>query len=344
MKFSLSIPPFVDRGEPDPFRRTHELCALAEAAGFDTLTLGQHHFLPDVVSDPLLVLAAVAARTTTLRLATGIFLLPLHHPVHVAEQVASLDELSGGRAILGVGSGWNPLEYAAFGARVSERGARMEEGLTIVSRLLSEREVAHEGRFWSFPTITLEPRPIQSPRPPLWVAGVAPAAIDRAARLGDAWLCDPVQVYAQVQRLRDIYLESCTASGRTPSWVLRRYVRIGTDRSAIERDWLPGFVDRNLGYWRSSTEGPEERRLFERLDAGEQLSPADIARDRFIWGTPDDVVAEVGRYRELGCDEFGIAFGGGMTTTSWQHRTADDYEDLTAAITLFGREVIDQLR
>ncbi|MCB0996421.1 MAG: hypothetical protein KDB21_15095, partial [Acidimicrobiales bacterium] len=92
------------------------------------------------------------------------------------------------------------------------------------------------------------------------------------------------------------------------------------------------------------TEGPAERRLFDSLDAGETISPVEVARDRFIWGTPDDVAGEVERYRQLGCSDFGIAFGGGMTTHSWQHRTPDDYDDLVDAITLFGREIIANYR
>lgn len=295
--------------------------------------------MADVVSDPFSLLVAIASHTSQLRLATSIYLLPLHHPLHVAEQVATLDEISGGRAALGVGMGWSPHEYSAYGASTGERGARMEEALTILRRVWGEEEVAHEGRFWSFPALSLHPRPIQRPRPPLWVAGVAPRAVQRAARLGDLWLCDPVQTRAEVARLRDIYAAECAQVGREPDWVLRRYIRLG-EREQIEAEWLPGFVDRNLAYWRHSTEGPNEKRLFERLDAGEELGAVDVARDRFLWGAPEDVIPGIAEYARLGPAVMGVSFSGGMTTARWEHRSASDYGDYLQSIEVFGREII----
>ena len=339
MRFSISFPPLVDRGAPQPYRQTIEVAQAAEQAGFDSITLGQHHFMADVVSDPFSLLVAIASHTSRLRLATCIYLLPLHHPLHVAEQIATLDEISGGRAVLGAGVGWSPHEYSAYGASTRERGARMEEALTILRRVWAEESVAHEGRFWSFPALTLHPRPIQRPRPPLWVAGVAPKAVERAARLGDAWLCDPVQTRPEVARLHALYAEACVQVEREAEWVLRRYVRLG-DRKQIEEEWLPGFVDRNLSYWRHSTEGPNERRMFERIDAGEVLDPIEVARDRFLWGSPEELVPEIAEYARLGPAVMGVSFSGGMTTERWEHRSTTDYRDFLRAIEVFGREII----
>ena len=343
MRFSISFPPLIDRGSPQPYRQTIELAQAAERAGFDSITLGQHHFMAGVVSDPFAVLTAIATHTTRLRLGTCIYLLPLHHPLHVAEQVATLDEISGGRAVLGAGVGWSPHEYSAYGASTSERGARMEEALSILRRVWTEEDVAHQGRFWSFPELTLHPRPIQRPRPPLWVAGVAPRAVERAARLGDLWLCDPVQTRPEVERLRNVYRAACATLGREPSWMLRRYARFG-DRHEIEQKWLPGFVERNLAYWRQSTEGPNERQLFDRLDRGEELSTLEVARNRFIWGSPDEMIAEIEAYMRLGPTEFGVSFSGGMTTSRWEHRTATDYSDYLRSIETFGQEIIPAFR
>jgi len=131
MRFSLSILPFCDPQSDQPYRRTFELCQLAESLGFDTVMVGHHHFLEGQISDPLTLLSGIAVHTTTLRVATAIFLLPLHHPLQVAERVATLDQLSAGRVSLGVGVGWNPAEYAAFGSSLAERGARIEESLAL---------------------------------------------------------------------------------------------------------------------------------------------------------------------------------------------------------------------
>ena len=128
MKFSMSLPILRDPSSNDPYRETFELARIAEEAGFDTATVGHHHFMPGNMSDPLTFLAAVAVRTETLRVGTGIFQLPVHNPVRVAEQVATIDELSGGRISLGVGLGWWPLEYEVQGSVFRERGGRMERG------------------------------------------------------------------------------------------------------------------------------------------------------------------------------------------------------------------------
>ena len=142
MKFSVTLPVWRDGGHRDPFHESFAFAQIVEEAGFDTATIGHHHFLPGNMSDPLTFLAAVAARTTTLRVGTGIFQLPIHNPVRVAEQVATLDQISGGRASLGVGSGWWNLEYDVHGSNFRQRGARMEEALTIL-RLVWQNE--HHG-------------------------------------------------------------------------------------------------------------------------------------------------------------------------------------------------------
>jgi probable F420-dependent oxidoreductase len=272
MRFSLSILPFFDPDDAQPYRRTFALCELAESLGYDTVMVGHHHFMRGQISDPFSLLAAIAARTERLRVATAIFLLPLHHPLQVAERVATLDQLSGGRVSLGVGSGWSPAEYAAFGATLSERGARMDESLQLLRRLWTEENVAGDGQFWRFPALSVYPRPVQKPHPPLWVAGNAAAAIESAARLGTHWLCDPVQTTERIVELHGAYARACAALEVAPAWVLRRYVWLGRDRAEMERDFLPDFVGRQLAYWRESTEGAADRRLFARIDAGERVS------------------------------------------------------------------------
>ena len=186
------------------------------------------------MADPLTFLAAVAVRTERLRVGTGIFQLPVHHPVRVAEQVATIDQLSAGRISLGVGLGWWPLEYEVHGSDFRQRGARLDEALRILKLVWSEEHTSFEGRFWSFPELTVHPRPVQQPHPPLWVAGVADAAVDRAARLGDVWLCGPVQSLTKAQSCLDRYR---AAGGE--DWVLRRYAWVAPTRCEVEDDVLP---------------------------------------------------------------------------------------------------------
>lgn len=341
MRFSLSLPVLRDRTDRDPYAQTFELARIAEEVGFDTATTGHHHFMPGIMSDPLTFLAAVAARTSSLRVGTGIFQLPVHNPVRVAEQVATIDELSGGRISLGVGLGWWPLEYEVLGSSFAERGARMEEALEILRLVWSGETVSFEGRFWSFPELGVYPRPIQQPGPPLWVAGVADVAVRRAARLGDAWLCGPVQSLPKALSCLEVYRAACAAAGRSPDWILRRYTWIGTDHDEIERTVLPAYVDGLMEHWRESAEDDVERELFRRIDEGEDVPATEIAEDRLLWGDPDHVIRQVQRYRSTtGCDHVHAAFGAGLPAGSTPTSHFGSFEELASMIRLFGREVI----
>jgi probable F420-dependent oxidoreductase len=339
VRFSLSLPLLRDLSSPDPFRETFELARIAEEAGFETATIGHHHFMPGNMADPLTFLMAVAARTDALRVATGIFQLPVHNPVRVAEQVATIDQVSGGRVSLGVGLGWWPLEYEVHGSVFRERGARMEEALQILRLVWQGEETSFEGRFWSFPTLTVHPRPVQQPNPPLWVAGVVDAAIDRAARLGDAWLCGPVQSISKAESMVGVYRDACARHDRAPEWILRRYAWIAPTRAEVEDDVLPAYVDGLMEHWRESVEEDEERALFARIDAGEHVPAAEIADERLLWGSPDDVVAQIERYRaRTGADHVHAAFGAGLPGKG--QASMGDFETQAAMIRLYGQEVI----
>ncbi|NUU24000.1 MAG: LLM class flavin-dependent oxidoreductase [Streptomycetaceae bacterium] len=336
----MSLPLLHEPGARDPYRETFELARIAEASGFTSVTIGHHHFMPGNLSDPLTFLAAVAARTDTLRVGTGIFQLPVHHPVRVAEQVALIDQISGGRVSLGVGMGWWPLEYEVHGSEFRRRGARMEEALKILRHVWTTENAAWDGPFWSFPELTVHPRPVQRPHPPLWVAGVADVAVDRAARLGDAWLCGPVQSLAKARSCLDVYRASCAAHGTRPDWILRRYAWLGTDRDQVARDVLPHYVAGLMEHWRESAEDDTEKDLFARIDAGEDVPAEEIARDRLLWGAPDDVIGQIRGYvAETGCTHVHAAFGAGLPGSAAQ-ASLGSFAEIAAMVKLFGREVI----
>jgi probable F420-dependent oxidoreductase len=297
--------------------------------------------MPGNQSDPLTFMTAVAARTQTLRVGTGIFQLPIHHPLRVAEQVATIDQISAGRVSLGVGSGWWPLEYDAHGSCFRQRGSRMEEALQILKRVWTQENTSFEGRHYRFAALTLHPRPVQKPHPPLWVAGVADAAVDRAARLGDAWLCGPVQSLAKAQACLGVYRDACARHRTRPEWILRRYAWIAPTRREVEEAILPGYVDGLMKHWRESVEDAEEKRLFARIDAGEPVSAQEIARDRLLWGSPDDFIAQIERYRAAtGCEHVHTAFGAGLPARSSESSTYGSFEAHATMIRLFGAAVV----
>lgn len=341
MEFGCTLPILRDRTSSEPYRPVYELAAVAEESGFTTVTTGHHHFMPGNLSDPLTAMAAVAARTSTLRVGTGIFQLPIHNPVRVAEQVATIDELSGGRVTLAVGLGWWPTEYQVHGSDFRQRGARMEEALEILRLVWTQEDVAFDGRFTQFPELTVYPRPVQQPHPPVYVAGVADAAVDRAARLGDGWMCGPVQSLAKAQSCLDVYRAACAREAKPAKWVLRRYAWVGADGDRVRDEVLPRYVDGLMEHWRESAEDDSERELFARLDAGEAVPPEEIAQDRLLWGSPDQVIGQIQRYRELtGCEHVHVAFGAGLPAAASDRSFLGSFEDMAGMMRLFGEEVI----
>src|SRR3989304_3688636 len=148
------------------FGETLGECERAEAAGFDATGRGEHPNNPVWYPAPLIGRAAVASRTRRIRLGTGVLLLPLYHPMMVAEEGAMVDVISGGRLILGVGAGYAPEEFAAFGQSLKERGSRLEESAALLHRLWTEENVSHRGRHYQLDNTTVAPRPVQRPRPP----------------------------------------------------------------------------------------------------------------------------------------------------------------------------------
>jgi len=160
-----------------------------EQLGFDAVWSGDHIIMYSPIMDVMTVLASCAAITSRVKIGTAVYLMPLRHPVATAKQVASLDILSGGRFIFGVGVGGEIVrEFEAVGVPVHERGRRTDEGLEILTRVLSQEHVTYAGRYYQLHDVTLAPRPQQQPYPPIWVGGRSDAAIRRAARYASGWL------------------------------------------------------------------------------------------------------------------------------------------------------------
>lgn len=139
------------------------------------------------VLDPLTTLSFAAGRTRRLKLGTSVLVLPYHNPVLLAKRLASLDVLSGGRLIVGVGVGWNQDEFDGVGVSMRERGRRTDEIIEVMKALWTQEHPQYTGSFWSIGNVTFEPKPIQKPHPPIFVAGFTEASMKRAVAHGDGW-------------------------------------------------------------------------------------------------------------------------------------------------------------
>ena len=187
--YAFRNPPQWKQPYPELYRATLDQISWAETIGYDDVWLTEHHFCEDGHAPSILpIAAAVAARTERIRIGTGVLLLPLHHPVRVAEDGATIDILSGGRFELGVGVGYRVQEFDGLGIPRSERAGRVDEGLEIIRRLWEGERLDYEGKYFRIRGAVIEPRPVQEPRPPLWVGGFAEAAVRRAARLADGYI------------------------------------------------------------------------------------------------------------------------------------------------------------
>ncbi len=162
---------------------------LVEDVGFDAVWSGDHIIMHNPMMDTMSVLTTYAAVTERVKIGTSVYLMPLRHPVITAKQVASLDLLSEGRFIFGIGVGGEIVrEFEAVGVPVNERGRRTDESLEIVTQLWSRDDVTYKGRYFELNNVTLEPRPHQQPYPPIWIGGRSDAAVHRAARFGSGWI------------------------------------------------------------------------------------------------------------------------------------------------------------
>jgi probable F420-dependent oxidoreductase len=167
-----------------------ELVELVDRSGYDSLWCGDHISFPMAIFDPLLQLAQAAVVSSRLTFGTSVYLLPLRHPVPVAKQVATLDHLTEGRFIFGVGVGGEfPKEYEACGVPIKERGARLGEAIALLRKLWSGEPVAHAGQFYpAFSGVPMQPPARQAGGPPIWCGGRSDAALARAGRLADGWI------------------------------------------------------------------------------------------------------------------------------------------------------------
>jgi probable F420-dependent oxidoreductase len=195
-RLSIGIQNIHRRTEPatEPWRPTIDemqaLVRLVDDCGYDSLWVGDHIAFAVAIFDPLLQLAQAAVVSRRLKLGTNVYLVPLRHPVPVAKQVATLDHLSEGRLIFGVGVGGEfPKEFAACGVPLAERGARLTAAMPLLRQLWSGAPVSYNGRYFgAFSDVSMQPPARQPGGPPIWVGGRADAALARAGRLADGWI------------------------------------------------------------------------------------------------------------------------------------------------------------
>jgi probable F420-dependent oxidoreductase len=220
MRFGVTVPNYRRLASPENLRHVAE---RSEALGFDSLWVTDHLVVPELyrdmfgttVYDPLSVLAFLAACTQKVELGTAVLVIPYRNPVSVAKQLATIDNLSGGRLIFGTGAGWAQEEFEALGAPYAERGPMTDEYLRVILELWTKPNPSFDGRYVKFHHVHAEPRPLRQPHPPILVGGYSKKAIRRAVAIGQGWLPDGMALTELDAAIRFLH-ETAELAGRDP--------------------------------------------------------------------------------------------------------------------------------
>ena len=295
----------------------------AERIGMHSAWVGEHHFSTlGVNSSPEVLLAFVAARTSRIRLAPAVTVLPLHHPIRVAEQWATLDALSGGRVDFATGRGYDRREYEPFEASFEGNAAVLAEGLEIVDALWrAEAPLTHHGAHFNFENVTISPRPVQKPVP-IYVASFSKPTIELAARLGLGLVVaagQASQMHGGLPAVAALYKEACARQGTTPRRLITSYFIHFADTPVEER----AARERQLRYHQECTQhafpgdpktAPADYKYFEAIVNRYQTMTADDFTDAAVLIGNSARIAEIlkAKVQAAGFDEVILYFNLGL--------------------------------
>lgn len=309
-----------------------ELVRTARDAGWDSVFAGQHYLSESVTHiQPLPYLARLSSEAGDMKIGLGILLLALQNPLDVAENFASLDVVTGGRLTLGVGLGYRDVEYEAFGMGKVGRVARFEANLDIVLRLWAGEKVDADLPWCRLRAARLNLLPAQQPRPPIWMAANSDAAVQRAARLADAWMVNPHATITTIRRQTDLYhaTRAEAGTGTGSDLPVMREIFCAKDRASAVEQAAPYLAEKYRTYakWGQDKVMPESESFDIAYD--------ELAQERFIVGAPDDCLEALLPWRdEVGADAF-------IFRTHWAGMPMESARD---SIALLAKEVVPVLR
>jgi alkanesulfonate monooxygenase SsuD/methylene tetrahydromethanopterin reductase-like flavin-dependent oxidoreductase (luciferase family) len=298
-----------------------------ESLGFTGVWLSEHHFVDDgYLPSPLVVAAAVAARTSTMTIGTNILLLPMHHPLRVAEDAAAVDLLSGGRFVLGVGQGYVQHEFEALGFNRKNRPSLFEEGIEIIRQALTEGRTGYEGKRWNLPDLPFEPRP--NGKLPIYAGAFVDPAIDRAARLADGFLASAGGgAFGETYRkVRDALARHGREDEDFP-YVASGVAFVHEDAGRAREIVAPAIAYQRTRYaeWGTDREKPRP----------ELIQPEDLPWERYLVGTPNEVTnGLIDLYQEAPYDHFCF----------WGRLPGVTHEEALANARLFAERVAPKVR
>jgi alkanesulfonate monooxygenase SsuD/methylene tetrahydromethanopterin reductase-like flavin-dependent oxidoreductase (luciferase family) len=283
------------------YERALDRIVVMDRAGYDAVWLAEHHFTTYSVCPSVHLMALEAAhRTERLRIGTAVSLAALYHPLRLAEELALLDVLTGGRLNWGAGRGFEPAEFQAFGVPLDETAPRFREAVEVVLEAWTSDRLTFHGKYWDFDDVEVLPKPLQQPHPPTWVAATSAEAISWAASMGHAILMDPHASFAEIGAKYDQYLADLAAGGfAAPSETpMARLMAVADTDEEAERVAQAGAAWTIGAYAHDAGTGKQA--------PGVTWSPGDdvatriegYVRDRIVWGSPARVRDQLARLSE----------------------------------------------
>jgi alkanesulfonate monooxygenase SsuD/methylene tetrahydromethanopterin reductase-like flavin-dependent oxidoreductase (luciferase family) len=301
------------RSSQEIYARGIEIAQAAETLGFRNVWLAEHHFSTyGYLSRPVQLATYIAARTSRLRVGTAVIVVPLHHPLVTAEEIATLDLLSGGRLDVGLGRGYQHYEFERFGLELGSSRARWEESVDVILRAFGPQPFSYDGKFFQIPETTVFPRPVQQPHPPIWITAQSPESVESAVRRGFNVLTGgfgiPIERTAEFRRLFDRLVAEVRPSPALEVGVQRAVYVADSQadaRAAVEEARWNMRVTLSL---RNRYERVEQGRAIPMPAPGEPTT--DDLLDRFlVIGTPDTCIRQIQRIRDLvGITHFNCSF------------------------------------
>lgn len=335
MKFCLQLNPQVSLDKPGAslMPTLIEQVRVADAVGFDGFSMGDHYNIPGLQRlNQVPALARLCAEAKHCAVGTAVMLLGLRHPVTVASELASLDVLNDGRSFFAFGLGYRDEELQAFNLTKGQRFHRFIEGIEIIKRLWTEDNVSFEGETFKLDNITVDPKPLQKPRPPIWIAANTDSAVERAATLGDGWMIGPHSAIDELARQVGICRRAWTAAGKidapeTP--IIRETFVAESSKDALKkaRPCLEQLYRSIYVKWKQNEAMNDPGELSWGFDK--------LAKGRFILGSPTECIDQIQEYEE----RLGISYM--LPRFDWTPGLPQD--EILASMRLFGEKVIQKL-
>jgi alkanesulfonate monooxygenase SsuD/methylene tetrahydromethanopterin reductase-like flavin-dependent oxidoreductase (luciferase family) len=313
----------------DPHTVLGEILEQAEAAdqlGFDAALTTEHKYSDEYFGSPLHLSYAIAARTQRVRVGTAIAIAPLYNPVELAQDAAMLDQLSGGRAWLGLGTGYMPVDYSTVGVPWDDRAQRFDETVRIVRAAHTSESFTFADSIYSFDDVSVIPKPVQPGGVPLHLAAWTPGGLRRAARLGDGWITNALMSLPTMTAMAGSYRAEAEKLGRTPHVTSIRFCWPYQSREQALNDFGNASLAmaKTLFEYGAITDLPG-------VSSAAEITLEEFVRDRFIFGTPQECVETIGRFRdEAGVDDFLLIF---------RYPTGPGHTEVLAAMELFAEQV-----